>query len=345
MDYRSNFGAALDLIEKSARLMSLFLPGHEMQEAQNKLEAFRLFAYADRELSLPAGHTQSLSVQVKRAMALGKFRRIWALEGVAHHYTNCAGLNGTRTRLLFDCDLPDCTMVSMHAGMGTSLAGRLLSNAGARTVKSGLRKTIEEFIEVCRANARPGWHENAIEPLGLAVRTLHPHLLTAVSDAIAEIDINARRLFWHGVGRSLYFVPTNFVTAGNAHTRALRSAIREAPTPEDRHNAVAGLVWAVTLVNIRHTSVVRNLLHAAEGLQMDSAVQNGIVSALMLWKHMVPEDAEYLPAYLAPASKSGRAGVLWNQFVADAASRAFQDVFPALASQGRIASLFQYREF
>lgn len=345
LDYRNSFGTALDLIEKSARLMSFFLPGHEMQEAQNKLEAFRLFAYADRELNLPATHAQSLNVLVNRAMTLGNFPRIWALEGVAHHYTNSAGLSGTRNGLLVDADVPDCTMVSMHAGMGTSFAGKLLSNSGAQPSKQDLRKTIGRFLELCHANARPGWYENAIEPLGLAVRTLHPHLLAPVSDAIAEIDINARRLFWHGVGRSLYFVPTNFVTAGNAHARALRSAVAEAPTPEDRHNAVAGLVWAITLVNIRHTTVLKNVLRASESLRMDLAVKNGIVSAFMVWKHMVPEDTEYLPAYSSPAPGSGRDVRLWNQFVVEASARAFQDIFPALARQGRIASLFQYREF
>lgn len=331
-------------MEKSARLMGLLLPGHEMQEAQNKLEAFRLFAYADRKLNLPPGQSQSLIALVNRALGLGNFPRIWALEGVAHHYTDSLGLDAKCRGLLLHSDLPDCTMVSMHAGMGTSFAGRLLSSLGSQPSKQSLRKLLERFLELCQTNARAGWYENAIEPLGLAVRTLHPHLLAPVSDALEEIDINARRLFWHGVGRSLYFVPTNFVTAGSAHARALRSAVSEAPTAEDRQNAVAGLVWAVTLVNIRHTTVLKNLLRASQSLHMDSAVQNGVVSALMLWKHMVPEDSEYLPAYSLRAPGSGRDAALWNKCVVEASTRAFRDVFPALASQGRIASLFQYRE-
>jgi hypothetical protein len=31
LDYRANFGTALELMQRSAQLMSFFLPGHEMQ--------------------------------------------------------------------------------------------------------------------------------------------------------------------------------------------------------------------------------------------------------------------------------------------------------------------------
>lgn len=345
MDYRSTFGAAMEMMQQSARLMSIFLPGHEMQEAQNKLEAFRLFAYVDQELRFPAKPIDSLGVLVRRALALSNYRRIWALEGVSHYYMNALGATRETTGLLADPDLADCAMVSMHAGMGTSFAGKVLSRLGSNPSKNNLRDAIELFFELCRANSRPGWYENAVEPLGLAVRTLYTHLLTPVSEAIAEIDINARRLFWHGVGRSLYFVPTNFATIGGAHERALRTAIDEAPTPEDRRNAVAGLVWAVALVNIRHTAVLKNLLSVSESIRMADAVRNGIVSALMIWKQMVPEDVEYLPAYSRLSPGSGREARLWNEQVVASSSNAFNTVFPSLIKQGRIASLFQYREF
>ncbi len=85
-----------------------------------------------------------------------------------------------------------------------------------------------------------------------------------VSDALGALDGHAQQLFWHGAGRSLYFVPTNFATFGAAHGRALQAAMNEAPGPEERRNAVAGLVWAVTLVNIRHPAILKNLLGSGE---------------------------------------------------------------------------------
>jgi hypothetical protein len=335
-------------MQRSAQLMSFFLPGHEMQEAQNKLQAFRLFAYVDQELRFPEDRPLPLGALVRRAMALDHHRRIFALEGVAHYHTAAETRKGPVSGLLQSPDLPECAMVSMHAGMGTCLAAGTLSKLGDNPSKAGLREAMLRFLELCHANSRAGWCENAIEPLGLSARTLHPHLVARIGDAIGEIDSqmghNAQRLFWHGVGRSLYFIPTNFVTVGGAHERALRAAIAEAPTLEDRRNAVAGLVWAVTLVNVRHTVVMRNLLRAAGTIRMPGAVKNGIASALMVWKHMVPEDVDFLPAYSRAAPGSSPDARLWNDFVVAASDHAFTEVFPSLLKQGRVATVFQYRE-
>ena len=64
-------------MQHSAGFMSFFLPGHEMQEAQNKLEAFRLFAYVDRELGFP-GSRPELTFMVRRARTLRPWPMIFA---------------------------------------------------------------------------------------------------------------------------------------------------------------------------------------------------------------------------------------------------------------------------
>ncbi len=327
-------------MERSARLMGLFVPGHEMQEAQNKLEAFRLFAYVDRELNFPGDRLPPLAALVRRAFALRHHQRIFAIEGVGHYYTGAAR---PASGLLQDAGLPDCAMVSLHAGMGTSFAATVLAGLGANPSAARLEAALTRFFDFCRANARSGWYENAIEPMGLAVRTLHPDLLTRAGAAIGAIDPAARRLYWHGVGRSLYFVPMNFMTFGASHERALRTAIDEAPTIEDRRNTVAGLAWAVTLVNLCHPAVLKNFLRACAGIRMPDAVKNGIVSALIVWKHMVPEDTEFLPACLQ-SSGTSRDAELWDEFVAGPAREAFTAAWPLLAEQDRVASVFQYQE-
>jgi hypothetical protein len=339
LDYRTGFGAALGLMQRSAQLMGAFLPGHEMQEAQNKLEAFRLFAYVDRELRFPA-NLPSLQYMVRRAEALPPWRRIFALEGVAHYYTNGATADSPLIRLLADPGLPETAMVPMHSGMGTSLAGAALSRLGDQPSNADLRGALDGFFELCHANSRPGWHENSIEAMGLAVRTLHPNLLMHVSRVTGEIDSTAQHLFWHGVGRALYFVPMHFVTFGGSHERALHAAIDEAPTLEDRRNTVAGLVWAVTLVNIRHPAVLENLLGVCRAIRMPAAVTNGIVSAMMVWRHMIPESEEFLAPYLRTGSGP------WNDLVVAPAVHAFAETLPGLTAPGQcsIATLFQYHD-
>jgi hypothetical protein len=330
-------------MQRSAGIMSFFMPGHEMQEAQNKIQAFRLFAYVDQELRIPESRLESLDALAKRALALSNYRKIWALEGVAHYYANAIKAQRPE-RMLVEAAVPEISMVSMHAGMGTSFAGKVLAQLNGDPSKPELQDAFKRFRELCCSNARPNWIENAIEPIGLGVRTLYPHLLARMSDAIGEINEDAQRLYWHGAGRSLYFVPMNFMTFGGSHERALKTAISEAPTIPDRNNAVAGLVWAIALVNICHPDVLRSLLRTADGIRMRSAVINGIMSALMLWKHMVPEDREFLPIYTRPGTGNARDMRLWNEYVVGPASYAFSVTYPGLLAEGRIASLFEYKE-
>jgi hypothetical protein len=337
LDQRANFGTALDLMQRSAGLMALFVPGHEFQETQNKIEAFRLFAFVDKELNLPKDRLEALPAMAARAGRLGNYRSIWAMEGVAHYYTAAAVPERRLHGLLADPELPETAMVPMHAGMGTAYAGYVLNQLGGAPSEAELREAMKRFFGFCRENSRDGWYENAVEPMGLAVRTLHPRLMAQVSDAMGALDGHARQLFWHGAGRSLYFVPTNFATFGSAHQRALRSAVDEAPGAEERRNTVAGLVWAVTLVNVRHPAILKNLLRASQSIDMPEAVMNGITSALMIWRHMAPGDAAFFPQYLRLQDPA------WNERVAGPAMKAFADVYPELLRQGSVAPLFAYR--
>jgi len=326
-------------MQRSAGLMAMFLPGHEFQETQNKIEAFRLFAFVDQELNFPKDRLESLPAMARRASALGNHKSIWAMEGVSNFYTAAvAPVHDRLTGLLADPEIPETAMVPMHAGMGTAYAGHLLNQLPVAPSSAALADTVRRFSDFCAANARPGWYDNAVEPLGLAVRSLHPHLLSQVSDAVAALDPHVHQLFWHGVGRSLYFVPTNFATFGSAHARVVQSAIQEAPGLEARRNIIAGLVWAIALVNIRHSAVLKNLLRATRDIETPEALINGITSALMVWKHMVPGDAAFLPQYLRLSDDQ-----LWNDRVAAPALKVFADVYPGLLCQHRVATLFSYR--
>src|SRR5207248_10946894 len=98
------------------------------------------------------------------------------------------------------------------------------------------------------------------------------------------------------------------------------------------------LVWAVTLVNIQHPAVLKNLLRAAAPLAMRKAVINGITSALLIWRNMVPEDREFAPAYTRRLPLGARDADQWNDLVVLPAARALA------ATDHRIAALFQYRD-
>ena len=344
---------AIEMMQGPARFMGMMLPGvgvfRECDELNNKLEAFRLFEYADRELNLPEDPVWSLYSSVRLALARETFRAIWILEGIAHQY----GMSGAR-RLEHTLsagvglDLPGRTLISLHAGLGMAFASRALGAMGSNPTTADVKDAVERFLEMCRANCRPGWEDATIEPIGVIARTMYPGLLRPLSTAMGSLGTPLQRLFWHGVGRALYFVPSNFMPFAASHSRALESALTEPLTGEDRLNAVAGLVWAVTMVNLPQPAVVREMMTVCAQRGVRQTFTNGLTSALLAWRSMAPDDESYVRPYLEPATPAAAGepwgdAELWNDMVAAPADEALRRIYPGLEANNRIASVYSYR--
>jgi hypothetical protein len=339
---RDGFLGVMQLMQQSARLMSGFLPGRglfwDWPELDNKIEAFRLFQCADRELGLPLDGLP-LDEVVQRTLAREVFRAIWMLEGVGYLKATSSSLSvkgllteGPGARL------PNRAMIPLHAGMGTAFAERLLGGPDSRS-------SVQRFLEACRANCRPGWEDACIEPAGLVVRLLYPSLTAAVSAEMEKTGPELRALFWHGVGRSLYFQPMNFLPMAGAHRRMLNGAAQESDRPEDRRNVLAGLVWAVTLVNLPQPAVMRSLASACADLNMRDEFVNGLISALLVWRHMAPNDVRYIKDYTRPLASHDRQAVLWKEWIESPAREALTNIFPELERRNAIPSLYSFRRW
>ena len=334
-------------MQQSARLMGAYMPGSglfcDWRELDNKFEAFRLFQYADRELGLPVDRLP-LDELVRRALALDAFRAIWILEGIGHIKGTASSLSvqGLLNEGAGAC-LPDRAMIPLHAGIGTAFAEKLLDGLGSSPSTAEIHQTVERFVDTCSANCRPGWDDACIEPLGLVVRCLYPHLLASVSEAMEELSFPLRALFWHGVGRSLYFVPTNFLPIPGAHARMAKSAAAEAGSLDDRRQVLAGLIWAVTLVNLRQPAVIRSLLSICSSLSIRAEFTNGLISALLSWRHMTPGDRRYVTTYTRPLPAQDREAVLWKSWIETPAHEALENIWPGLERRNNIPALYTYR--
>jgi hypothetical protein len=344
---RDGFLSMIEMMQQSGRLMSIFVPGRglfwDWPELDNKIEAFRLFQSADRELRLPVDRTP-LDEVVERTLTGDAFRAIWMLEGVG--YIKGAASSLSVKGLLTDgpgSRLPDRAMIPLHAGMGTAFGEKLFGGLGSHTSQTNVSDAVQRFLEVCRANCRPGWEDACIESAGLVVRLLYPSLVAPVSAEMERIDPVLRPLFWHGVGRSLYFQPMNFLPIAGAHRRMLNSAAQETSRPEDRRNVLAGLIWAVTLVNLPQPPVVRSLPSICSELKMRDEFINGLISALLVWRHMAPDDLRYLNNYTRPLTDHGLQAVLWNQLIDTPAREALANFFPGLERRNNIPSLYSFR--
>jgi hypothetical protein len=344
---RDGFLGVIEMLQQSARLMSIFMPARgvfgDWPELDNKIEAFRLFQSADRELRLPVDRLP-LDEVTQRALAGDAFRAIWMLEGVGYIKATASSLSVKG--LLTEgpgANLPDRAMIPLHAGMGTAFGEKLFGGLDSRPSRAQVRDTVQRFVDVCRANCRPGWEDACIESAGLAVRLLYPSLLAPMSAEMEIISPALRPLYWHGVGRSLYFQPMNFLPIAGAHRRMLNSAAQETSSPEDRRNVLAGLTWAVTLVNLPQPAVIRSLASVCSELKMRDEFINGLISALLAWRHMAPVDLRYINDYTRPLATHDRQAVLWNQWIETPAREALANVFPGLERRNNIPSLYTFR--
>ncbi len=330
------------MVQQSVRLLGTVtsdaLPG-DWRELDNKIEAFRLFQWADHEL--PAYRTPKRQI-ISRRPNSEAFHSIWVLEGAGH----IAGLASSPAvrGLLSDrnaAHLPESAMIPLHAGMGTAFAEKLLKEMTSNPSPGEIAKTLGRFVDLCGANCIPGWEDACIEPFGLVVRCLYPRYVARMSAAAAEIGLPLRALFWHGVGRGLYFVPGNFLPLTGARKRMLTSVTLEASDLQDRQNVYAGLIWAVTLINLPDPSILQSLAEICQELKRRDEFTNGLISALMAWRHMAPDEVRYTRLYTGAPPAPGPA--VWEEWVARPVREAVNNIFPGLRERNQIPALYTYR--
>ena len=271
---REMMKVTFDVARQSARIVQSLLPGREhrvcWQEFQNKLEAFTAFACPSCESSLPDA--------IAAAAALDPYASVWTTEGLGYCEAESCRLRGARPCGLISAALPSHSLIPLHAGMGLSLACRSLESAAP------LADRLASFQDLCAANALDGYTGVCCEALGLIARNLHPELLLPI-DRLLERDPDRLGYFWHGVGRGIYFVPTNFPTLASAPWRSVNMALAEPPHEFGAANAIAGLVWAFNLVNVRHPEILDTFLdyHGAE-LDANDAFWNGRACSALVWR-------------------------------------------------------------
>ena len=288
---------SLAALRQSAEVLAAALPASTQaswQEVRNKLEAFEHFQFADQIVSTP-GRSSGLEARVEGAERFGAYQGLWLTEGLGFAFAEAAWRAGEPRDLLRQSALdalPASSWIPLHTGMGLSLARRALpeleSPASAATVATAL----ERFDRRCRDNARDGFALASYEALGLVVRQLAPEAAGRVDRALADGGQRRRGAFWHGLGRGLYFVASQ--TLPGSTGRAVDKARREAPAGLPRANALSGLAWAVTLVNLRQPAVLETFLADQRfSPEEGDAVAGGIASALLLWVEAAGREATF----------------------------------------------------
>jgi hypothetical protein len=344
---------ALAAMQQSAEVCKLLMPGREnrlaWQEFINKLQAFDLFEHVDVTLHLPSGPEVPLSTLVEKAAALGPYLAVWAMEGLGRYYAETRWEHQGTPQDLLTADqahtLPASSLIPLHTGMGLSLADRLLGTLKPRSAEADIDSVLQRFIALCRYNSREGYAGAALEAIGLVARLRYPDLVRSVDRRLSAIAPDTVGYFWHGVGRGLYFLPINALPCGSSDRRAIEMAQGEAPHRLARLNALGGLAWAVTLVNIRHPAILETFLKwYGDVLAVDDAFSTGVSSALMIWHDMDRGDA-HLRAFLQyqPDAADPRLAQLWNSQVREPFQAALPRYYDVLQTRHGLGDLFRYQ--
>ncbi len=238
--------------------------------------------------------------------------------------------------------LPSAGLVPLHTGMGLSLAETVLGSISSRPSDCGT--LISKFTELCNRNSRAGYAGAAFEALGLVVRNLHPHLIPAIDLFLSKNDA-LLAYFWHGVGRGIYFSPATFSPFCSAPWKALDMCRREPPHELGRRNAIAGLAWALTLINIRQPEIMEAFLkHHGSRLAEVDAFANGVCSAMMIWFEVSPGDI-YLNAFQqhGPSYSEATLMRIWDKCVRQSWSNAlyYHRIF---SEAGELDEIFRFQD-
>lgn len=336
------------LMPPTTALFSILNPGRatgvSLQECRNKIYIMDLVARVDSLLPGPGG-SSSLTETVEKAYGLGTFPALWAIEGVGHKWGETYLSEGRPPQTLLKGEeaerVAESSLTMLHAGLGMALAQNCLKKLDGKA-PSNRRQALETFLSDCRQGSRDGYSGAAIESLGLVTRFVKGAKWMQLLDAeLTELNEAAAGYFWHGAGRALYFSPPNFIPGFRSPWRAVAMALREASREEAQFNLIAGLAWAVTLVNMRHPEVVEEFLQRHHAEIPTTAFANGVASATVMRFDISPHepsidrfrDYRPNPERLDP--------FIWSSCVAEPMKAAVELYHPALKQSRRLDAVFR----
>jgi hypothetical protein len=285
---------------------------------------------AGRIAAALAGHPAQSAFDVER-LALEFARRALVREGRPRGLLS----EGEATRL------PEESLILAHAGMGLAFALRRLSPLHSRSPAAAFDAVLGELLALYAANSLPAYLPVPQESLGLAVRLFRPRLTGPADASLRRIAPALTPLFWHGAGRGIYFLPAQFLPGGLA--RAVGLCRREPPLATERLDALAGLSFAVAMVNLHHPRVFAGLLpQVAERSAEAEALTHGVVACLLARHHTTPADPA-IPAFLAYRPADPRCRESWEQRVSAPGAEALARLYPALRASGRLGDFARFQ--
>ena len=139
------------------------------------------------------------------------------------------------------------------------------------------------------------------------------YLCRKVHTALMEYAPDSVGFYWRGVGRSVYFSPLNFLPGFVHPCRAIKMCEDEAPNLEMKETMLAGVAWALTVVNMVTPEVMEwALANHDDYFSGSPGFFNGVTSAVVM-RHDTTLDDPLVPQFMnhKPSEEPTLCG-LWN---------------------------------
>ncbi|HEV7516034.1 MAG TPA: hypothetical protein VGR07_07015 [Thermoanaerobaculia bacterium] len=315
--------------------------GVELLELRNKVSTYyRVRVGAVRRLG-----RAPLAGRIAAALAGDPAQSAFDVERLALEFARRALVREGRPRgLLLEGEatrLPEESLILAHAGMGLAFALERLAPLRPTSPAAAFDAVLGELLDLYEANSQLAYLPVPQETLGLAVRLFLPRLRGPVDAGLRRIAPDLTCLFWHGAGRGVYFRPAQFLPGGLA--RAVDLCRREPPLATERLDALAGLSFAVAMVNLHHPRAFARLLpQVADGSAEAEALTHGVIACLLARHHTTPADPA-IPAFLAYRPADLRWRESWERRVSEPGAHALTRLYPALREHRRLGDFARFQ--
>jgi hypothetical protein len=316
-----------------------------LRETANKLVVMQLAGDARRQLGMDDGPEEALDVLIGRALTIRPFERLWAIEELGRDAAaravaraEAGDVQGLLTAEPLNA-LPSRCVPMLHVGMGRAFAAHVLSPLDSTSDADAVRHAVTRCAALCRRSSRRSMAGVAFGALGVEVRMTRRSLVSTFDRAIVRIEAALRPYFWHGVGRGAYFGPEHLRPSTNAPRQMIVNLRDDAPDDLAYANALAGIAWATTMVNMTHPEIIEFLLRHHPGLAArHEALAGGIASAVTIRSVTTPDDFN-VSAFITHEPSGGRAE-LWRSAIAIPCQAMLRQIHADQTPESAAADLF-----
>jgi hypothetical protein len=287
-----------------------------------------------------------LAETIAKGYDKGDYQALWAIEGTGERYADAFLAAGNPftgiLRTGAGADLPDKSLLMMHAGIGIAFAKEAMRSITPYSSGAEIRDALQRFIDRSLENSRPGYEGATLESLGLVTRTWYGQMVQLATDQLRQIDPVYAEYFWRGAGRAMFFTPLNMMPGFSPFD----SAEQEPPDEVARLNARAGVSWAFNLVNLRQPEISANLMgRKSAEIFANDGFMNGLLSTFVMATDMIPGDP-WVARFCAyqPNVNDSAAVSAWSTHIgADLAARI--DLYrKTLKEHNKLGEIFRYHE-